>query len=90
MCTTKNGIHIISSNVGIVKSSVVNGYKFLLYNIMHTYMYLYRIYIISTVAPTFVRASLRFSASSFAMSAFTIVGALSTNFLAYFYKIQND
>lgn len=42
------------------------------------------IYMISTLAPTFVRASLNFSASSFAISAFTTVGALSTNFFAYF------
>jgi len=55
---------------------------------MRNNMYIHTSYIIWIVAPTFVRESRNFSASSFAMSAFTTAGALSTNFLAYFYTGQ--
>lgn len=46
-------------------------------------------YTISIIAPAFSRASFSFCASSFDKSACTIAGALSINFLAYFYKTSN-
>ena len=45
--------------------------------------YLLTRYSITHSAPTLQRASFSFSASSLGISAFTTVGALSTNFFAY-------